>query len=464
MTMTTIKTIQKRGKSIFMSLALLSAVFSMTACSNSDESLIDENENGRFVTMEVSTEDPTTRIGFTDNGTNGVSVAWAANDKITVFKADGSQAGTLTISTGAGTKRATFSGTLTATQGNVLTVCYPKAADNVVSYATYKDELRKGVLTKQTQTLNGNTVHLDKYGSMEGTVTMGSGSTLPSVSMSSKNTILTVKMPKPVDFVADDENVNSLVITLQDGSTNGIGYSLKLASITGWPTENGNTLTAHLIINPIDITNKAIDFRLTTTNNNINNTFKGSITASKNYVAGKRYTATFTPVRRTFVVGDAYPNTTNAVGVVYAITDAGVGKKGKVVSLDLGSYAWGPTATTTNATSTTDGTTNLTAIKAQPSWATFYPGFSWANNHNSGTSKLVWYLPAKDELTAIYAAKTAVNNGLSKVANSTQLGTGVYWSSTESTNNNAWSVDFNTGTAATAAKNGPNNIRAVAAF
>ena len=461
MTMTTIKSIQKRGESILMSLALLSAVFSMTACSNSDESLIDENENGRFVTMEVSTEDPTTRIGFTDNGTNGVSVAWAANDKITVFKADGSQAGTLTLSTGAGTKRATFSGTLTATQGNVLTVCYPKAADNVVSYATYKDELRKGVLTKQTQTGNGNTVHLDKYGSMEGTVTMGSGSTLPSVSMSSKNTILTVKMPKPVDFVADDENVNSLVITLQDGSTNGIGYSLKLASITGWPTENGNTLTAHLIINPIDITNKAIDFRLTTTNQNNNNTFKGSITASKSYVAGKRYTATFTPVRRTFVVGDAYPNTINAVGVVYSITNGG--KSGKVVSLDQVSYAWGPTATTTNATSTTDGATNLTAIKAQPTWATSYPGFSWANNHNSATSKLVWYLPAKDELTAIYAAKTAVDKGLTKVSGTT-LGTGVYWSSTESTSNNAWSVDFNTGTAATAAKNEANNIRAVAAF
>lgn len=461
MTMATIKTIQKRGKSIFMSLALLSAVFSMTACSNSDESLIDENENGRFVTMEVSTEDPTTRIGFTDNGTNGVSVAWAANDKITVFKADGSQAGTLTISTGAGTKRATFSGTLTATQGNVLTVCYPKAADNVVSYATYKDELRKGVLTKQTQTLNGNTVHLDKYGSMEGTVTMGSGSTLPSVSMSSKNTILTVKMPKPVDFVADDENVNSLVITLQDGSTNGIGYSLKLASITGWPTENGNTLTAHLIINPIDITNKAIDFRLTTTNNNINNTFKGSITASKNYVAGKRYTATFTPVRRTFVVGDAYPNANNIVGVVYSITNGG--KSGKVVSLDLAPYAWGLTATTTNATSTTNGATNLTAIKAQPSWATNYPGFSWASTHNSLTNRLVWYLPAKDELTAIYAAKAAVDKGLGKVSG-TPLGTGVYWSSTESTSNNAWSVDFNNGTAATAAKNGPNNIRAVATF
>lgn len=446
-------------------LCALVAMLLAVACSSNEQPIIQEEpDNSRMVTLTVSTNEATSRVGFTDNAGSGISPAWEVNDQITVFKADGTQAGTLTLSAGAGTKSATFTGTLTAVQGDVLKVCYPKAATTDQLYNAYKSDLTTGVTTKQTQSGNANTTHLKKYSAMEGSVMMGSGSTLPNVSLVNTNTILTLKMPKPVDFVAEDLNVNNLVVTLQDGSTNGIVYSLKLTGIVGWPTSNSNTLVAYMMINPVDITSKRIDFRLTTTNLDINNTFKGNITASKSYVAGKRYTATYTPVRRTYEVGDIYPNSSKAIGVVFEITDAG--RKGKVVSLDETTVVWGPLSTVTNATSDMNGATNQTIIKAIPDWATNYLGFKWCDDKNTILSKLVWYMPAKNELTAIYAVKAAVNAGLNKVTTSTPtlLGSGIYWSSTESDGSNAWGVSFNNGAATTNSKTTSNVVRAIATF
>lgn len=447
-----------------LGLCTLAVLLFTVSCSSDEQTVVEEVENSRLVTLTVSTNEATSRVGFTDNAGSGISPAWEAGDQVTVFKANGTQAGTLTLSTGAGTKSATFTGTLNAVQGDVLKVCYPKAAATDQLYSAYKSDLTTGVGTKQTQSGNANTTHLKKYSAMEGSVTMGSGSTLPNVSLANTNTILTVKMPKPVDFVTDDQNLNNLVVTLQDGSTNGIVYSLKLTGITGWPTSNSNTLIAYMMINPVDITGKRIDFRITTTNLDINNTFKGNITASKSYVAGKRYTATYTPVRRTYEVGDIYPNNSKAVGVVFEITDAG--RKGKVVMLSETTTTWGPLATVTNATSDTNGATNQTTIKAITGWATNYPGFKWCEDENTLLSKLVWYMPAKNELTALYAVKAAVNTGLNKVTTSTPtlLGTGTYWSSTESDGSNAWGVSFNNGVASTNSKTTSNVVRAIATF
>lgn len=445
-------------------LCTLVTLFFMVSCSSDEQPIVEKIDNSRWVTLIVSTNESTTRVGFTDNAASGISPAWEAGDQVTVFKANGTQAGTLTLSAGSGTKSATFTGSLNAAQGDVLTVCYPKAAATDQLYSAYKSDLTTGVGTKQTQSGNGNTTHLKKYSAMEGNVTMGSGSALPNVSLVNTNTILTIKMPKPVDFVTEDLNLNNLVVTLQDGSTNGIVYSLKLTGITGWPTSYNSTLVAYMMINPVDITGKRIDFRLTTTNLDINNTFKGNITASKSYVAGKRYTATYTPVRRTYVVGDIYPNSSKAVGVVYEITDAG--RKGKVISLDETTALWGPLATVTNATSDANGATNQTTIKAIVGWATNYLGFKWCDDKNALLSKLVWYMPAKNELTALYAVKAAVNAGLNKVTTSTPtlLGSGIYWSSTETDGSNAWGVSFSNGAANTNSKTTSNVVRAIATF
>jgi|GEM_PF-4886572 len=465
------KTIQMKTRNIIerVNTKLLSGLCALitfsiiTSCTSDEQNAVEEVDNSRFVSLSVSTNESTSRIAFTDNAGSGISPTWEANDQITLFKSNGTQAGTLTVSTGVGTKSATFTGTINAAQGDVLTVCYPAATNTDQTYSVYKTDLTTGVSNKQTQVGNASTAHLKKYSAMEGAVLMGSGSVLPNVALGNTNTIFTIKMPKPVDFVAEDQNLNVLVVTFQDGSTNGIIYSLKLTGMTGWPTSNGNTLIAHLMINPVDITNKRIDFRLTTNNLDINNTFKGNITASKSYAAGKRYTATYTPVRRTYAVGDIYPNSSKAVGVVYEISEGG--KKGKVVSLDETAVLWGPLATVTNATSATNGATNQATIEAISGFETNYPGFKWCKDKNSLLTKLVWYMPAKDEMTALYAVKAAVNTGLSKVTTSpfTILGSGVYWSSTESDGSNAWGVDFSNGVASQYSKTSA-NVRAVAAF
>jgi hypothetical protein len=66
-----------------------------------------------------------------------------------------------------------------------------------------------------------------------------------------------------------------------------------------------------------------------------------------------------------------------------------------------------------------------------------------------------WYLPSSGELAKLYLNRVAIGS----------FGTGVYWSSTENGNNNAYSMDFNTGTATGGyGKSTTLNVRAIRSF
>ncbi len=93
----------------------------------------------------------------------------------------------------------------------------------------------------------------------------------------------------------------------------------------------------------------------------------------------------------------------------------------------------------TYATSTTDGSANMTSIKALGDYSKdSYPAFYFADHYSteSGATNLEsytsnWYLPARDELLALFANKATVNLALSYVGG-TQLSdtdNEVYWSS-----------------------------------
>ena len=69
----------------------------------------------------------------------------------------------------------------------------------------------------------------------------------------------------------------------------------------------------------------------------------------------------------------------------------------------------------------------------------------------NGGGKSDWFLPSKDELSAIW------NSGVGIPANS-------YWSSSEVSNSVAWVVSFSDGSQNTSAKFGTGRIRAVRAF
>jgi hypothetical protein len=65
-----------------------------------------------------------------------------------------------------------------------------------------------------------------------------------------------------------------------------------------------------------------------------------------------------------------------------------------------------------------------------------------------------WYLPSKSELNLLYLQKTAVGG----------FTTGVYWSSMESSNSNAWFQLFSSGTQSYTTKNYLANVRAIRSF
>lgn len=74
-----------------------------------------------------------------------------------------------------------------------------------------------------------------------------------------------------------------------------------------------------------------------------------------------------------------------------------------------------------------------------------------------------WYLPSKYELYLMYANKTAINT--TATANSgSGFASSYYWSSTESSNSNAWKQYFVNGNQGNISKISTNRVRAVRAF
>ena len=99
----------------------------------------------------------------------------------------------------------------------------------------------------------------------------------------------------------------------------------------------------------------------------------------------------------------------------------------KIVSVKETLLKWGTEEVTTDATNAYDGAKNLSTIKRIYGWQSKYPAFKWCADLGSG-----WYLPASNELKAIYNQKDVINRVLS--ANQfDRLGSknDSFWSSTE---------------------------------
>ncbi len=168
-----------------------------------------------------------------------------------------------------------------------------------------------------------------------------------------------------------------------------------------------------------------------------------------------------TPTVKTYKVGDLYDDGTKR-GVVFQIWDNG--RHGKIVSLEEARKHWAIMAVfsdMTDATSMSDGKANMQKIMAISGWREKYPAFAWCADLGEG-----WYLPAQDELLAIYKARGKINATLS--ANGcTKLNLTWYWSSSENSTNEfcAWYVFMYDGdTNNDLYKFGNLYVRAVSAF
>ena len=145
-----------------------------------------------------------------------------------------------------------------------------------------------------------------------------------------------------------------------------------------------------------------------------------------------------------YQVGDYY-NRYGKQGVVFEVWNGG--RNGKIVSLDEAHKQWCTDSQynkkiATEAKSETDGKANTDMIMRR-SDSSEYPAFVWCRNKGND-----WYLPAKDELLAIYKAKDKINNTMSNCGGKSINHYDYYWTSTEDSNNDksrAWGVLVNDG-------------------
>ena len=157
-------------------------------------------------------------------------------------------------------------------------------------------------------------------------------------------------------------------------------------------------------------------------------------------VKGDGYTGTIVTIpqsstqktRRKYKIGDVI-EVNGVKGVVFALNQDGY--SGKVVSVTQSSskLLWSKTSgTKIGLKDEKNGKANCGNIADKISE---YPAFEWCKNLGEG-----WYLPAKDELSAIYKNKAAIDRRLS-----TKLGSNTYWSSTEYGSYVAYTVGMKSG-------------------
>ncbi len=112
------------------------------------------------------------------------------------------------------------------------------------------------------------------------------------------------------------------------------------------------------------------------------------------------------------------------------------------------------------AASTSTAITNTNAYA--PGFCNLY---SRVNANGKGLTAGKWWLPSIGELMMMSANKTKINYALSLINGATCLQEAWYWSSTESSANQAWYLHFNSGYLGTSTKTVDNKrVRPVSAF
>ncbi len=157
-----------------------------------------------------------------------------------------------------------------------------------------------------------------------------------------------------------------------------------------------------------------------------------------------------------YQIGDRYPDAEHAIGIVFETSNGG--RNGKIVSLDEpdNKLPWSLKETAnTGATNAFNGMVNMHTITQRSNWKTNYSVFEWVHGKNDSNTdysdpdaKGIWYLPAIDELEALYLVYNEDREGFNTLLTNAQgviLSSSWYWSSSESLNVFALSVNFDNG-------------------
>ncbi|MBE6202738.1 MAG: DUF1566 domain-containing protein [Rikenellaceae bacterium] len=161
-----------------------------------------------------------------------------------------------------------------------------------------------------------------------------------------------------------------------------------------------------------------------------------------------------------YKVGDYY-NVNGKQGVVFEVCDNG--RHGKIVSLDDAFLRWCTfeqydKEIDLGLRDENNGKVNTDKVMQRRD-SDQYPAFVWCRNKGAD-----WYLPAYDELKAIYNSKSKINSTLAKY--DAELN-GWYWSSTEYEDypeSRAWYVYMSDGYTVDGSKYANSYVRAVSVF
>jgi hypothetical protein len=250
-------------KYLLYSIAICSAMTMMTGCTSDDTAeQTSENSAKKLITINAST-DNNTRIAYSENaGETAITPAWETTDVINVY--EGTTTGTnntFTYASGAGTKNATFTGSLsTGTSGETLTAFVQQSGVTVNTNGTATVDLgsqdgtlagaeNNNLLYATTTYTTGTNTTFDfayKMAIVKLTLTLDESLTGASVSLSAENGIYGT-----VTLKATDGTFSSGTRTY-DPTAKNIDFTAGTAKTVYLSVYPGSLTTPKIIINSGD--------------------------------------------------------------------------------------------------------------------------------------------------------------------------------------------------------------------
>lgn len=248
-----------------MTLAVVA--MAMVSCNKTD---IDESVNktegaGEGAVLYVS--DLSSRIGFEDNGTSGISLTWEEGDQFTLFDAEGNKVDDFECSDLESKLFTSVTATTELVADASYTAFYP---------ATEEETIEEAKATINPSAQNGDLISdLDEACYMLADFTYSSESQ-NSVTFIHQMAIMTFKFESA-------DNTPAKLIFVNGNSTYTVNYSEAL-------TEADGLYTSHIMIYPCEAEVRNLVFELYTSEGTVN--AKKTTVSSREYVAGMRYSAT----------------------------------------------------------------------------------------------------------------------------------------------------------------------------
>lgn len=279
---------------------LLVAGLFFVACSEdtfTEVSPAEENPANDGITMTVNGYefDNATRTTIALDGTT-LKFNWASGDNVGVFGESKLQQVVLNMESGENTKKATFkSDDYQLVKGKKYVAYYPLAE----SVAQHADNISLNY-TGQEQTANNDLTHLSSYDYIMSEPTEATETNTAAFELNHIGTILRLKLTMPeagtwqeLSLSTEEEafttsaTIDLFTRKLSDATLSN-SVTLNMNNIA--TTADDNTLTAWIMLSPIDLTGKTVSVSVKSSEKE----YVTSFTPAKAYVAGKAYSVSAT--------------------------------------------------------------------------------------------------------------------------------------------------------------------------